>query len=134
MKIFVSGQINEAENVRAVFKLLEENGHTITHDWTATDTFIDSKEKKLANIEESGRRAAADISGVVNSDIYILMSDNENVGKGMYVELGGALVLREKTGAPKIYVVGPMNHMTIFYLHPYVKRFDSIQEVIDDIQ
>lgn len=136
MKIFISGQIDDAQNVRELFKKVEAKGHTITHDWTATDTFLGSKQDKLSNTEESGRRAQADIQGVIDSEVYVLSSSNENAGKGMYVELGAALALAQAhpDGNRKIYIIGPLNHMSIFYLHPLVKRFESIEDVIGEIE
>jgi hypothetical protein len=125
MKVFVSGQIGDKNAVRDAYKALRGAGMSITHDWTQTDDIGD----KLENAEESGRRAALDISGVVDADLYVLMSGNEEVGKGMYVELGAALALREATGRPEVCIVGPMNHMSIFYLHPSIQHFASIQDV-----
>lgn len=115
--------------------LLVEKGHEITHDWTATDKFLGDTDSKLANIEETRERAFRDIQGVLDSNVYILSSDNESAGKGMYVELGAALALRQAgiEGAPIIYVIGKLNHMSIFYLHPLVKRRNSLEEVLGEI-
>jgi hypothetical protein len=51
----------------------------------------------------------------------------------MYVELGAALALKETTGKPEVYVVGRMNHMSVFYLHPSVKARDTLEEVIKEL-
>lgn len=122
MRVFVSGQIDEKQRIQHVFRQLQESGFEITHDWTRTDDVGD----KLENRTEAGARAAKDISGVVAADVYVLMSDNANVGKGMYAELGAALALKELTGKPDLYVVGPMNHLSIFYLHPSITHLDNI--------
>jgi hypothetical protein len=127
MRAFVSGQIGEKETVRDAFSALESIGLEITHDWTRTDDLLD----KVANPDECGLRAANDIAGVVDSDIYVLLSDNRAVGKGMYAELGAALALQQTLGKPEIYVVGPMNHLSIFYLHPAVHRLNTVQELIN---
>lgn len=127
MKAFVSGQINDKEQIREIYSELRNIGFDITHDWTRTDKIDD----KLADPTESGRRAAKDITGVVDCDTYILMTDNEKVGKGMYVELGAALALREKTGKPDVYIVGPLNHLSIFYLHPAIQYFNDIGKLIE---
>jgi hypothetical protein len=135
MKIFISGQIDESASIKKLFELLKSENHEITHDWTKTDKFLGDRESKLANLEESGRRAEADIQGVLDCDIYILSSDNKNVGKGMYVELGAALALKQSklTNLPEIYIIGPLNHMSIFYLHPLIKRRDNITEVLEEL-
>lgn len=130
MKFFISGQIDDATNVRAQMDEVTAAGHTITHDWTATDVFLGSSDAKLANQDESGKRAAKDIVGVVDCDVYVLSSDNQSVGKGMYVELGAALALNEKVGKPQVYIIGKMNHLSVFYLHPAVKQMGTIADVI----
>jgi hypothetical protein len=133
MRFFISGQINDAANVRNLIDKVKIAGHEITHDWTVTDVFLGSLEAKLKDKQETGLRAAKDIQGVVDSDVYVLSSDNEQVGKGMYVELGAALALNTTTGKPKIYVVGEMNHMSVFYLHPAVIHMAKIEEVIEAV-
>lgn len=128
-KVFVSGQIEEKDRIREVFATLGRLGYEVTHDWTRTDDIGD----KLKNREEAGHRAAKDISGVVASDLYVLMSDNERCGKGMYAELGAALALNETTGKPEICMVGPMNHMSIFYLHPRIRQYESLTQLVDEL-
>ncbi|WP_436495578.1 hypothetical protein [Actinokineospora sp. HUAS TT18] len=129
VKVFVSGQIDEIQPIRAVYRLLEDAGCKITHDWTIGDPLID----KSAQRDEAGKRAYLDIAGVVDSDIYILMSNNRLVGKGMYAELGAALALQQIAGSPEVFVVGPMNHQSIFYLHPDVKHREKIEDVVTEI-
>ena len=133
MKIFVSGQIEDIEYVRKVQSEFIEAGHEITHDWTTNETgakMLGSREAKLGDPEESKKRATNDINGVVNSDVYVICTDNENVGKGMYVEIGAALGLHTKFNTPKIYLLGAMNHMSIFYLHPSVMQVNSVDDIL----
>lgn len=133
MKIFVSGQITDLDNVRSVQKRLIEAGHEITHDWTRNETgdkMLGDNEAKLADVQETGRRAKLDIKGVVDCDAYVVCTDNAKVGKGMYAELGAALALNVTNGRPKVYLVGSMNHMTVFYFHPSVERLDSVDELL----
>lgn len=130
MKFFVSGQVNDAANARSIMDSVRSAGHDITHDWTAAEAFLGGPKEQINNPDESGRRARADILGVLTCDVYILSSDNEQVGKGMYVELGAALALREANGKPDIYIIGAMNHPSIFYFHPEVVRVPSITDVL----
>ena len=130
VRVFVSGQIGEKERIRDVFEYLRAVGWRVTHDWTRTDDIGDL----LQSPEEAGRRAAADIQGVLDADVYLLISDNKEAGKGMYVELGAALALAEKHGSPDVYVAGPMNHPSIFYLHPRVRSFPDVAGVVADVQ
>lgn len=136
MKVFVSGQITDIENVHKAQKALQDAGHEITHDWTQNEAganMLSSPEAKLENIEETARRAQLDIQGVVDSEAYVICTDNSTAGKGMYAELGAALALNITTGKPRVYVVGQMNHMSVFYFHPAVRHCDSTQSVIDDL-
>jgi hypothetical protein len=50
------------------------------------------------------------------------------------VELGAALALQQATGKPEVFVVGPMNHLSIFYLHPGVTHCRTTEEVIDAVK
>ena len=134
MKFFISGQINDIAHVRAAIHDVEAAGHEVTHDWTQTDTFLGGAEDKLANKRESGVRAEKDIQGVLDCDVYVLVSDNEAVGKGMYVELGAALAAHQLRNSPKVYVIGPRNHLSVFYLHPIVVHMDTIEDVIADLE
>ncbi len=130
MKAFVSGQLGEKDRIRNVYARLSEIGIDITHDWTTTDNLGDYS----GNLEEVGLRAARDINGVRDADLYILMTDNKERGKGMYVELGAALALAEQRGSPQIFIVGPRNHESIFYYHPLTQHFTDLESCISYIK
>jgi len=129
VKVFVSSQIGEKEAVRKAYAAFAGAGMSITHDWTTTDCIGD----KLRRPDEAGRRAKLDIDGVCRSDVYVLLSGNREVGKGMYVELGAALALHERESRPEIFVVGPMNHLSIFYLHPAVSHVETVEDLIFEL-
>ncbi len=134
MKIFVSGQITDIDNVRKAQEEFIKAGHTLTHDWTRNesgDKMLAGPKDKLRNPAETKRRAQLDIQGVINCDAYVICTDNEAPGKGMYVELGAALALSETRGKPRVYLVGKMNHMSVFYFHPKIIRLSSIQEIVE---
>ena len=126
MKAFVSGQLAEKEQIRTIYSKLEDMGMEVTHDWTNTDTL----ENYSKNSKEAGHRAKLDIDGVCHADMYILMTNNQLPGKGMYVELGAALALAQTTGSPEILIVGPKNHESIFYYHPLTKHFADIDSCL----
>ena len=95
-KIFVSGQIGDIPVVQRVQAALMAAGHEITHDWTRNEggsKMLVGQQTKFDQAAESARRATNDMNGVVESDVYVICTDNEKAGKGMYVELGGALAL-----------------------------------------
>ncbi len=129
-KVFVSAQIDEKDAARRAFAEFRAAGMTITHDWTTTDAIGDMR----ARCAEAGRRAQLDIDGVVGCDVYVLLSDNKCVGKGMYVELGAALALKATVRPElRVCVVGPMNHSSIFYLHPDVEHYGSVAELLTSL-
>jgi hypothetical protein len=128
MKVFVSGQILEKERIREVYGLLRECGHTITHDWTLTDSMPASYSDSPS---EAALRAQKDIEGVLAADAYLIIADNQVAGKGMYVELGTALALASARGQGfPILLVGPMRHESIFYYHPHVRRFAVLSDAL----
>lgn len=128
MKIFVSGSIREKGRIREVYAALIAAGHVITHDWTQTDAMPTSYADAPG---EAAIRAQKDIDGVLAADAYIIVTDNELPGKGMYVELGAALALASlrSQGFP-VLLLGPMYHESIFYYHPSILRFENFAEVL----
>ena len=141
-EVFVSGQINDLDNVRSVQNRLIEAGHHITHDWTRNETgdkLLAGQQAKFDNSDEAARRAELDLQGVLKSDAYILVTTNEKVGKGMYAELGAALAKQAFFKAGKIdkgvdiYAIGPRNHSSIFYFHDFVVPHKTIEEIIEEL-
>lgn len=135
-EVFVSGQIGDIEYVRGVQDAFIEAGHHITHDWTRNETgdkMLAGQQAKFDSPEESARRANADMQGVVDSEVYVICTDNEKSGKGMYVELGGALALNMTTGTPRIYLLGNKEHASIFYFHPSIILKNRVEEILSDM-
>lgn len=133
MKIYVSGQISDIANIQTIQTALRKAGHTITHDWTANevgDMRIETREDKLQNSKEAGLRAQKDIEGVMSSDVFVVCTDNQQRGSGMYAELGAALACHASTGRPRIYAIGSLNHLSVFYLHPAVQHVSNVDELI----
>lgn len=137
MKVFVSGQINDLDYVRSVQGEFIKHGHHITHDWTRNETgdkMLAGREAKFSNQEEAGRRAVKDTQGVIDCDVYVVCTNNKEVGKGMYVELGAALARNMTTGSPRIYLVGNREHASIFYFHPAITLKNSVTEIIETLK
>lgn len=122
---FVSAQLGNKQEARDAFALFGRLGIQLTHDWTLTDDLSGGQRVS----DEAARRAAADIQGVVDADIYVILTDNVICGKGMYAELGAALALHELRGFPEVCLIGKMRHMSIFYQHPAVRRFESLDQL-----
>lgn len=126
MKVYVAGQLDDTGAVEHAYTALRAAGHAITYDWT-TDAYLRDYPGHRA---EAARRAVNDIQGVIDADVFVLLSGNQRAGKGMYAELGAALALHKTTGRPRIYLVGNLTHVSIFYFHPAVIYRPDIESVI----
>lgn len=51
-----------------------------------------------------------DIDGVMDCDIYVILTDNNKCGKGMYVELGADLAQAEIRSDYQVFLVGARKH------------------------
>jgi hypothetical protein len=127
MKIYIASRFDKKDAIQNLQKVLSDNGHTISADWT--------RHKRIKPYEEN-RDLAKEFSmeymeGVKNSDIFILITDD--AGKGMYTELGAAIMLNTLFGKPEIYVIGEHISNTIFFFHPAVKRLGSVQEIVAEL-
>lgn len=130
---FVSGAMSDIDEVRSIMALFDELDITLTHDWTTSDGTLRGT-GMLDHPEEAGVRAHADITGVVNAYIYVITTNNERAGKGMYAELGAALALNQVIGWPAIFLVGALKNPSIFYMHPavhHVEDVDALRPVLE---
>ena len=127
MKYFVSGSIADKSRIQDIYRKIKDAGHSIVHDWTLTDDMDD----KLKSRDEAGERIEKDIDGVLEADIYVIDTDNERPGKAMYAELGAALASYKLVGKPIVYTIGPLNHLSVAYLHPDVTHKDTIEEILN---
>lgn len=137
-KVFVSGQIGDVSAVHEVQEAFRHAGHRITHDWTRseagdTSVLLAGERAKFDNPDEAAQRATSDLLGVIDCDIYVICTDNQKAGKGMYVELGAALAMHELRGSPTIYVLGARHHSSIFYFHPSVRVKGSVDEILEEM-
>lgn len=76
-----------------------------------TDTYLTTPDTKLNNRHKAGTRTQREIRGVIDCNVYMFLTDNIKMGKGMYEELGAALAFNQTTGSPDIYIVGSMNRI-----------------------
>ncbi|MBU2104668.1 MAG: hypothetical protein KKF67_02755 [Nanoarchaeota archaeon] len=128
MKIYVAASFEKKKEVLEIYQRLKQLGHKISGDWTAHKFIRPYKE----NQELAKQYSIEDINGIKNCDIFILIPD-EISSRGKYIEFGAAVLSNIKSSKPIIYVVGKFNSDSIFYFHPQVKRVDSIDEVLKEI-
>lgn len=129
MKIYVSAKFNDKERVKKVYALLKQAGHTITHEW------IHNEESYPFDIDPSftAQCAVEDFNGVLNSDVFILLS-NAEPSMGASGELGAAIGSFIKFKKPYIYVVGPHFNINFCFYHPAVTKIDSVEEALVNIK
>jgi hypothetical protein len=104
MRIYVAAKWEERARARAFMTRIEEEGHTVTHDWTKEDE---------AKADAAGlyyrECAAADVRGAAAADAVVLLFHPGL--QGGLVELGIALGV----GLPVVLVGAPPDHRCIFY-------------------
>lgn len=63
----------------------------------------------------------------------VLVVASENPGRGMFVELGAALVRAERGALTHLIVIGPVGLDSVFYFHPSVRRVQTVGEWLLDV-
>ncbi|MFC1753897.1 hypothetical protein ACFL96_11000 [Thermoproteota archaeon] len=124
---YVSAKWQLVDEVRRAFALIQEKGHHITEDWTTHES-VKPYDKEP---ETSARFAELDLTGVLESDVFIHLSDGKGTGK--YIELGAAMASFVYIGSPRIYIIGENNNESQFYMHPSVNRKKTVEEVLKEI-
>ena len=123
MKFYIAGRTKAVPEIQRMTKTLVDLGHTVAHDWTQ----LDSDMKRPYPVDKARQIAQADLDGVNNADVFIIIGDES--GTGMYVELGIALAK-----AARVYAIGTNNDATVFHFLPTVKRFETFEEVLKDLE
>lgn len=129
MKFYIASRTAKKDDVLAIYELIKEKGHEISYDWTSTWTMDRPYEPKAEMI---GALAHEEIQGILNSDIFVIISDEK--GTGMYIELGAAIAKNIETGSPKIYTIGEHNNTTVFHFLSCIKRKNDFSEVLEDLK
>ena len=101
---------------------IRDDGHEITEDWTEHKSISPYSEEP----ELSSKYASADIEGVREADVFVLLGNKD--GRGAHAELGAALTTDTET-----YVIGDLREDCMFYFHPEVKRREGISEVLTEV-
>lgn len=127
MKFYVAAKWQLKDEVREIFRKIQEKGHEIAEDWTEHPP-IKPYDKNPAF---SRKLSSIDIESVRNSDVLVLLANEDGIG--MYVELGGAIVSYLEKGKPEIYIIGDNTGRSMFFFHPAVKRRKTIENVFLDL-
>lgn len=115
MKVYVAGKFEDRENIRSIYHILKQYGHTIALDWTNHEHPKSDKEQE--------QWAIADIEGVKQCDTLIAIFSKDYRYRGALIEVGAALAL----GKPVIIIGSNENSSTLLH-HPLVTKLDSITD------
>lgn len=118
MKIYVAGKWEERQIIRKIHDSLVSGGHSITCDWTNHTEHSHAKDY-----------AVEDIEGVKQCDLLIAYMYNEYAYKGVWAEIGAALVLDKP-----VIILGNMANTGIFSHHPLVTKVDSFFNIFEIIR
>ncbi|AKU16431.1 hypothetical protein [Luteipulveratus mongoliensis] len=129
MKVYVAGPVADAATVRAVQSEVVAAGHELTLDWTSDLSFSES----FASMpDRSAQMAQDEISAVLKADAVLVIASQHD-GRGMFVELGAALARAEVGTLDHVVVVGPIQHESVFYFHPKVRRVQTVGEWLEQV-
>lgn len=106
---------------------LESHGHEMTFDWMNGEDVRPYQD----NQEMASKTAKMALDGAKEAELFILIA--EPAGTGMYVEFGAAIAEQERTGIPKIFVLGDEKYCSMFNFHPAVTFADSLEEILEKI-
>jgi len=127
MKFYVAARFGLKDQVRGIYKTLQDKGHEIIADWTEHKPIKPYDENQNLSRDYS----IEDIDAAMSCDVFIFISSD--AGTGMYVELGAAIANNIKSGSPKIYAIGEHIARSMFYFHPSVIRKNTLEEVFEDL-
>ena len=127
MKFYLASRTKNRELIKNIRKKLTGLGHEVTSTWVDEKNIIPHEK----HLEATRKRARQCIKDCSNSDVFILISDE--TGSGMYTELGAALLSNSDRKTPEIYIIGKYLDRSVFFFYPGVKRFETFEEVLQDI-
>lgn len=128
MKFYVAAKFEKKEEVLAIYKKIKDMGHSISYDWTQHKNI-----KPYSENQETAREySEKELLGIVDSDIFIYLSDEK--GTTLHMEFGSALINSVWAGKPKIYVVGKFNDESPWFFHKKVERRETIDDVLKDFK
>lgn len=125
-KWYIASRMRHKDSISQIISILEKHNQKVTFNWTKLQLKkpYNEYEKEYSDIAESI------CSAVMNTDIFILISDKE--GTDMFIELGMILVKQKQDPNIKIYCVGKYNSRSLMHLHPVILKMNSLEEVFEE--
>ena len=131
MKFYVASFVAERERTQEVQAALRARGHEITVDWTSFPSVpLSERNERPYDVRAI---AVRDLEGIQNADVFILLAGVAD-DRAKYAELGAAIMSAVQNKKPRIYVIGDNPAHSVFFFHPAVKRVNSLDEVLTEIE
>ncbi|NHI18091.1 hypothetical protein H9L10_04280 [Phycicoccus endophyticus] len=124
MKVYLAAPMPAVQLVRDARDVLLTAGHELTLDWTREMPPTEGVDLDPA---VSAAMASAMLEAVWTADALVALATGYE-GRGMFVELGAALSRAAHESAYTVAVVGDIIRGSVFYSHPAVTRFRSVEQ------
>lgn len=131
VKVYVAGSLGDAREVREVQGAVVAAGHELVLDWTrGPDAELRDYD---SHPEEAGQVAHDDLGAVLDADAVLLVA-SDLPGRGMFVEFGAALARAQRHELEHVIVLGSGSDVgSVFFFHPAVRRYASVQTWLDSL-
>jgi hypothetical protein len=118
MKVYVASSFCRKPDVREMIRLLQEQGHEVTYDWTDDDVsgLVDDPPKLRKAL---GQAAQRDLLGIYRAEAVVCLHDPR--GRMMHFELGAAAVL-----CLPVIIVGALPLDLSTPCHYYLRGFQHV--------
>ena len=127
MKWYFASRTRHQKKLASISRQLERQGEHIESSWVYIEDKLIPFHEHLEAVREL---AKTDITGVLNSDILVLISDP--AGTDMFAELGAALAKHAQSPESiRIYIVGEHARRSLMQLHPSITHMETLKEVFE---
>jgi len=118
MKIYISSSCENREAVKTLQRILINDGHEITFDWTIHEDAPESP-------AQATQWAMEDVTGVLKADLMLFITPGR---RGAHVELGIGIAMRRP-----IFILGKY-YDNIFYRYPTITMFEDLFKILEAIE
>lgn len=129
MKAYVAGKFERKDEVHKIYDKLEEIGINVAYDWTKHNGVKPYKD----NQEQCRTYSENEINGIIDSDIFIFLSNPERAGTTLMMELGAAIALSKSRGKPKVYAIGECTDTSPWFFNENVTRANVLEDIIESL-
>lgn len=126
VKIYVAGPLADLPQVQSVQHAVVAAGHELSLDWSrGPDVVLADDYGSVPDV--SAQLASEDLDAVLTADAVLVIASRHD-GRGMFVELGAALARALRLELDHVVVIGQIHHESVFYYHPVVQRWSTVED------